>query len=84
MDEFQEQVNESLTCACAVQSTWMASREVSEASVYACTGNPRPCDIERIADWLFNSPFVETFANIQEMQVLRGLALLDIVQELHP
>ena len=44
-----------------VQSTHMASGAVSEATVYACTGNPLPQDIEQIVQWLFNFPFAEAF-----------------------
>lgn len=44
-----------------VQSTHMASAEVSEITVHACTGNPLPQDVEQIAQWLFNAPFVQAF-----------------------
>ena len=39
----------------------MASGRVSEASVYACTGNPMPRDIEQVGQWLFQAPFSEAF-----------------------
>ena len=39
----------------------MASPEVSEVSVHACTGNPLPSDVEQICQWLFNAPFVQAF-----------------------
>lgn len=67
-----------------LQSTHMASGEVSELSVHLCTGNPLPQDVEQICQWLFNSPFVEAYHSIRDKQVLQGFALLDIVQELHP
>ncbi|KAK9828941.1 hypothetical protein WJX72_002938 [[Myrmecia] bisecta] len=67
-----------------LQSTSMASPTVSEESVYACTGNPRPSDIELCAYCLLNDEFALAFAKLSEMQTLKGLALVDIVQELHP
>ena len=44
-----------------LQSTHMASPEVSEVTVYLCTGNPLPEDVEQICQWLFNAPFVQAF-----------------------
>lgn len=62
----------------------MASSEVSEESVYLCTGSPLPKDIEAIAQALFNEDFVDVYARIGDMQVAKGLALVDIVQQLLP
>ena len=39
----------------------MAADEVNEEAVYKCTGGPRPCDMEEIAQWLFNEDFVTCF-----------------------
>ena len=61
----------------------MASDMVDETSVYQNTGNPLPQDISTCVHWLFNEPFTTVFQKISEMQVLKGLALLDIVQQLH-
>lgn len=67
-----------------LQSTHMASGEIDEKAVYQCTGNPLPEDVEQIAQWLFNESFVTCFNNIIDIQVNKGLSLLDIVQQLHP
>jgi hypothetical protein len=62
----------------------MASAEVSEESVYLCTGSPLPTDIEAVAQALFNEDFVDVYARVGDMQVAKGLALVDIVQQLLP
>ena len=69
---------------CLRQATHMASGEVSETTVYLCTGSPLPTDIEAIAKALFNEDFVDVFERIGAMQVANGLALVDIVQQLLP
>ena len=61
----------------------MASDTVDENAVYMNTGNPLPQDISTCAHWLLNEPFTAVFEKLSEMQVTKGLALLDIVQELH-
>jgi len=65
------------------QATSMASDDVSEEAVYTCTGNPLPRDIQQIVEWIMNQSFAEAFASLSQMQVLKGLALVDIIQELH-
>jgi len=62
----------------------MASAEVSEESVYLCTGSPLPTDIEAVCQALFNEDFVDVYARVGDMQVAKGLALVDIVQQLLP
>ena len=62
----------------------MASGEVSKTTTYLCTGSPLPTDIEAIAKALFNEDFVDVFERIGAMQVAKGLALVDIVQQLLP
>ena len=62
----------------------MSADEVSEAAVYACTGNPLPQDIAAAVQALFNDGFRTVFAALADMQVAKGLALTDIVQQLHP
>ncbi len=66
------------------QATHMSADVVSEEAVYQCTGNPLPKDIEAIVQALFNEDFVDVFAKVQDMQINKGLALTDIVQQLHP
>ncbi|KAK7836482.1 replication factor c subunit 5 [Quercus suber] len=44
-----------------LQSTHMASQQITEEAVYLCTGNPLPKDIEQISYWLLNESFTESF-----------------------
>lgn len=62
----------------------MSADRVDEDAVYQCTGNPLPKDIEAIVQALFNDDFVAVFERLQDMQLNKGLALTDIVQQLHP
>jgi replication factor C subunit 3/5 len=65
-----------------LQSTHMASQQqITEETVYLCTGNPLPKDIEQIAHWLLNESFTVSFRRISEMKTRKGLALVDIVRE---
>lgn len=70
-------------CLCLLQSTHMASKTVDQKAVYNNTGNPLPEDISTCAHWLLNEPFTDVFQKLSDMQVMKGLALLDIVQQLH-
>ena len=62
----------------------MSADEVSERAVYLCTGNPLPEDIAATVQALFNEGFLDAFSRLAAMQVDKGLALADIVQQLHP
>ncbi|TKY74263.1 Replication factor C subunit 3 [Spatholobus suberectus] len=64
-----------------LQSTHMASQQITEEAVYLCTGNPLPKDIEQISYWLLNEQFADSFKRIYEMKTRKGLALVDIVRE---
>lgn len=64
-----------------LQSTHMASKQITEEAVYLCTGNPLPKDIEQISYWLLNEPFSYSFQKISDMKATKGLALVDIVRE---
>ncbi|WRX30533.1 ATPase [Theobroma cacao] len=64
-----------------LQSTHMASQQITEEAVYLCTGNPLPKDIEQISYWLLNESFAESFKRISEIKTRKGLALVDIVRE---
>ncbi|KJE89505.1 replication factor C 5 [Capsaspora owczarzaki ATCC 30864] len=66
-----------------LQSTAMAFDTVDETSVYTCTGFPLPADIETIVQWLLNEPFTSAMANIGELKLQKGLALQDILREVH-
>ncbi|KAK2659460.1 hypothetical protein Ddye_005993 [Dipteronia dyeriana] len=64
-----------------LQSTHMASQQITEEVVYLCTGNPLPKDIEQISFWLLNESFADSFKRISEIKTRKGLALIDIVRE---
>lgn len=49
-----------------MQSTHMASQQITEEAVYLCTGNPLPRDVEQISYWLLNESFAESFKRIQQ------------------
>lgn len=67
-----------------LQSTQMACPQVTEEAVYLCTGSPMPKDIEQIAYWLLNEPFKRAYHLISEIKTNKGLALVDVIRELHP
>lgn len=64
-----------------LQSTHMASQQITEEAVYLCTGNPLPKDIEQITYWLLNESFATSYKKISEIKTRKGLALVDIVRE---
>ncbi|KAJ3145955.1 hypothetical protein HDU86_000579 [Geranomyces michiganensis] len=66
-----------------LQATHAAFDPVTEQAVYLCTGSPLPSDISQIAQWLFNEDFAAAYTNIQSLRVQHGLALTDIVTEIH-
>ena len=47
-----------------LQSTSMASSEVSEVSVYTCVGHPLRKDIEAMVDWVLNENFTTAYKSI--------------------
>ncbi|KAK1156502.1 replication factor C subunit 5 [Huso huso] len=66
-----------------LQSTNMAYGKVSEDTVYTCTGHPLKSDIANILDWMLNKDFAAAYNNIMELKTLKGLALHDILTEIH-
>ncbi|CAG5045963.1 unnamed protein product [Parnassius apollo] len=67
-----------------LQSTWLAYREVTEDNVYTCVGHPLRSDIDNILNWLLNeNDFAACFKHIQDLKILKGLALGDILTEIH-
>ncbi|CAH2007591.1 unnamed protein product [Acanthoscelides obtectus] len=66
-----------------LQSTWLAYKYVNEDNVYTCVGHPLRKDIENIFKWLLNSDFETTYKHIKELKMLKGLALNDILTEIH-
>lgn len=66
-----------------LQSTSMAYDVVNELNVYLCTGQPLRTDIESIVDWMLNKDFTTAYNNILQLKVMKGLALQDILTEVH-
>lgn len=66
-----------------LQSTSMASSEVSEVTVYTCVGHPLRKDIEAMVDWVLNESFTNAYKNIQQLKTAKGLALEDILADVH-
>lgn len=66
-----------------LQSTWLAYQDVTEDTVYTCVGHPLRTDIENILNWLLNEDFRTAYKNINELKILKGLALMDILTEIH-
>ncbi|GAA6065485.1 replication factor C subunit 5 isoform X1, partial [Tachysurus ichikawai] len=68
-------------------STHMAYGKVTEETVYTCTGHPLRSDIANILDWALNKDFTmaynPTLTEILQLKTLKGLALHDILTELH-
>ncbi|CAK9815024.1 Replication factor C subunit 5 [Anthophora plagiata] len=66
-----------------LQSTWLAYGAVTEENVYLCVGHPLPIDIKNILNWLLNESYELCYCKIQDIKVKKGLALQDILTELH-
>jgi replication factor C subunit 3/5 len=67
-----------------LQSTWMAFKMVNEDNVYTCVGHPLKKDIDNIVYWLLNDDsFQETYKKINQLKLDKGLALEDILSQVH-
>ncbi|XP_075219941.1 replication factor C subunit RfC3 isoform X2 [Lycorma delicatula] len=66
-----------------LQSTATAFPEVNEENVYTCVGHPLKSDIRNILQWLLNHDFKTAYTSIKELKLAKGLALQDILTELH-
>ncbi|XP_076670542.1 replication factor C subunit RfC3 isoform X1 [Andrena cerasifolii] len=66
-----------------LQSTWLAFGSVTEENVYSCVGHPLPIDIKNIVNWLLNESYELCYSKIQDIKLKKGLALQDILTELH-
>eukprot|EP01097_Dermamoeba_algensis_P008097 TRINITY_DN5265_c0_g1_i1.p1 TRINITY_DN5265_c0_g1~~TRINITY_DN5265_c0_g1_i1.p1 ORF type:complete len:369 (-),score=67.64 TRINITY_DN5265_c0_g1_i1:85-1128(-) len=66
-----------------LQSCSMSGQEITSEMIYTSTGNPSPADIATTLDYLLNSSFDSAFQNIQKLKSGKGLALVDMVREIH-
>lgn len=66
-----------------LQSTHIGYGKVTEDTVYTCTGNPLRSDIELIVKSMLNDSFSEAYLRVSQTKTSKGLALADIVAEVH-
>ncbi|KAK9513049.1 hypothetical protein O3M35_001329 [Rhynocoris fuscipes] len=66
-----------------LQSAATAYEEVNEETVYTCVGHPTKADITNVVNWLLNFDFFNANKMIHELQINKGLALIDIIHEVH-
>ncbi|CAH8611095.1 unnamed protein product [Dicrocoelium dendriticum] len=67
-----------------MQSAAMSAPQIDEASVYACVGYPTVGEIQSLTDWMLNEPIESAYTKILRTKSSKGIALQDIVTELHP
>ncbi|GAA5846752.1 hypothetical protein JCM3766R1_005057 [Sporobolomyces carnicolor] len=61
-----------------------AAYEMTDATtVYNCTGNPDPQDIEAIVKTMMNDSFETAYTRISSLKAEKGLALQDIIQGIY-
>eukprot|EP00029_Vermamoeba_vermiformis_P012149 TRINITY_DN6962_c0_g1_i1.p1 TRINITY_DN6962_c0_g1~~TRINITY_DN6962_c0_g1_i1.p1 ORF type:complete len:369 (+),score=137.16 TRINITY_DN6962_c0_g1_i1:34-1107(+) len=70
-------------CLNILQATHMSAVEVTEEAVYNCTGSPLPRDIQLRVESMLNDDFATAFDGLMKLKVDKGLALQDIVREVH-
>ncbi|KAL1923137.1 uncharacterized protein VTP21DRAFT_9513 [Calcarisporiella thermophila] len=66
-----------------LQSAHAAYDRIDESEIYSCTGNPHPRDIQQIVDWMLQNEFTTAYSNISKMKTEKGMALQDIITEVH-
>jgi replication factor C subunit 3/5 len=66
-----------------MQTTALATSVVNESNVYQCAGYPLPDDIRGELQNLLNQPLQSTVNALEALRTEKGLALLDILRELH-
>lgn len=73
-------------CLNILQSASMSAPggRVDAEAVYACTGAPRPADVEAAAHALLNQPFSGALRALAVLQAERGIALADLARGLLP
>lgn len=71
-------------CPRPLCSSTLSFALLAPRSAYATAGKPLPADIEHCAQWLLNEPLREAFGRLLDLQLGKGIALTDILQQLHP
>jgi len=67
-----------------LQSAAMAHELIDENAVYTCVGRPLKTEINSIVNWLLNKPFRQAYEDISKLKLEKGLALQDILADVHP
>ncbi|CAH8837495.1 unnamed protein product [Trichobilharzia szidati] len=67
-----------------LQSASMSSETVDGSAVYACVAYPSPDEVRSLLDHVLNEPLSTAYQNIVSAKNLRGIALQDILTEIHP
>lgn len=66
-----------------LQAASAAYDTVDADSIHTTTGAPLPEDIQSVVEWLLNEPYTTAFSRIQNLKTTKGLALMDLLQEIH-
>merc|ERR1719272_2382907 len=66
-----------------MQSTSMAFPKVDMDNVYTTTGHPLASDVEDLMTCLNNESFSECYDSIQKLRSSKGLALQDMLEDIH-
>ncbi|CAE6434234.1 unnamed protein product [Rhizoctonia solani] len=62
-----------------LQACHAAYDRIDEASIYTCTGNPHPSDIETLINSMMSDDFGTSYQLVMKMKTERGLALQDLL-----
>ncbi|KCV72025.1 hypothetical protein H696_01432 [Fonticula alba] len=57
---------------------------VNATAIYQTTGHPHPDDVELAFKWLLNEDYVGTISRLEDLTRNKGIALQDLVREIHP
>ncbi|KAI8051976.1 putative RFC3-DNA replication factor C, 40 kDa subunit [Syncephalis plumigaleata] len=66
-----------------LQACYAAFDAIDDTVIYQCTGQPLPADIEYILHSLLNDEFSTAHSKINQIRIDKGLALTDIITEIH-
>jgi len=70
-------------CLNVLQSAHMGDPKIDEEEIYQCTGQPLPSDLQSIFEMLLNKRFQYSVDKISKLSTVKGLALQDIITEVH-
>ncbi len=70
-------------CINMLQASFLAFGNIYEESVYRAAGYPTPTEVQTILSLMMTKDFVEAHAEVSTMLRVRGLAVTDLVKEIH-